>query len=278
MSLRRHLVILFVAALLAGAPALMAQGGHFEFGGHYGRWTLDILGNTAEKLFNDATEEEIQDNILEAIREDYPNLSLVDYAQTIDFDSSGDDFGFGIRWYPGGHRGSFSLGVSFERSTFKITPTAAMVMNLEDMSTSETATFAAAGNASAYIKATSFILTFRWDIFPSKVVHPYITFGGGISTAKALEDSYVSYSYSGELAGSAVPETETYSDEETKTLRELRDEALGDEENDFPIPNFIPFIQLNLGLKARLTKSIHILIDAGVFDGFMASAGLAIRL
>jgi hypothetical protein len=264
--------------LLAGAPALLAQGGHFEFGGHYGRWTLNVLGNTAEKLFNDATEEEIQDNILEAIQEDYPSLSLVDYAQTIDFASSGDDFGFGIRWYPGGHRGSFSLGVSFERSTFKITPTATMVMNLEDTGTFETATFNAAGNASAFLKATSFLLTLRWDIFPTKVVHPYITFGGGISTARALDDSYVSYTYSGELTGSAIPVPETYTDSETKTLRELRDEALEEEETDFPIPNFLPFIQLNLGLKARLTKSIHILIDAGVFDGFMASAGLAIRL
>ena len=53
---------------------------------------------------------------------------------------------------------------------------------------------------------------------------------------------------------------------------------MNDDENDFPIPNFLPFIQLNLGLKVRLTKMVQVLVDIGVFDGFMASAGLAIRL
>jgi hypothetical protein len=71
---------------------------------------------------------------------------------------------------------------------------------------------------------------------------------------------------------------ETISGTESKTLRELRDEALADEDSNIPIPNFLPFVQLNLGLKARLTKMVHVLIDVGVFDGFMASAGLAIRL
>jgi hypothetical protein len=35
---------------------------------------------------------------------------------------------------------------------------------------------------------------------------------------------------------------------------------------------------LNFGLKAMVTKHIHILVDAGVFDGFMISGGLAVRL
>ena len=83
----------------------------------------------------------------------------------------------------------------------------------------------------------------------------------------------MSYSYSGQLSGSAIP-TETVEGSDTKTLRELKDEA----ETDFKLPNFLPFIQLNLGLKARLTKNIHVLVDAGIFDGLMISGGLAVRL
>jgi hypothetical protein len=255
----------------------MAQGGHFEFSGHYGRWSLNLLGNTAEKLISDAIDTELQDRILESIQEDYPNLTLTAYEQAITFDSSGDDFGASFRWYPRGHHGSFSLGVSVEKSTFKVLPTATAHMDLQDTGTLESATFDGAAEANAVIKATSLLLTFRWDIIPRAVVHPYITFGGGISTSRALDDSSVAYAYSGQLAGGSIP-AETVEGSESKTLRELRDEALADEENNVPIPNFIPFVQLNLGLKARLTKSIHLFVDAGVFNGLMASGGIAIRL
>jgi hypothetical protein len=258
--------------LLAAAPSLVAQG-QFEFGGHYGRWSLNLLGNLAKNVLDDATKNEIQDRILSDIQDSYPGLTLTSYDQTLDFNSSGDDFGFGFRYYPGGQRGSFSLGVSVEKSTFKVLPSVTSLMQLQDMGTLETATFNGVADASAIIKAMSFLLTFRWDIFPSAVVHPYITFGGGISTAKALDDSTLSYSYSGQLSGSAIP-TETVEGSDTKTLRELKDEA----DTDFKLPNFLPFIQLNLGLKARLTKNIHVLVDAGVFDGFIISGGLAVRL
>jgi hypothetical protein len=276
---RRHLALaLSISVVLAAAPALRAQGGHFEFGGHYGRWSLNILGRVAEDLLSDAIDTELQDRILEGIRDDYPNLNMTSYSQDLRFDSKGDDFGVGFRWYPGGHRGSFSLGVSVEKSSFKILPTVDAIMQLQDQITSQSAGFVGTGDASAIIKAMSFLLTCRWDIFPSKAIHPYITFGGGISTSKALDDSSVAYSYSGQLTGGAVSPG-TISGSETKTLRQLRDEGLDDEDGgSISMPNFIPFIQFNVGLKARLTKMVHLLVDVGVFDGFMASAGIAIRL
>ena len=272
MRARRLVLLVSLSALLGGAPALVAQG-HFEFGGHYGRWSLNLLGNLAKDALDDATKDEIQDRILTDIQDSYPGFSLTSYEQNLDFNSSGDDFGVGFRFYPGGHRGSFSLGVSVEKSTFKVLPSVTTLMQLQDSGTMATATFNGIADASAIIKAMSLLLTFRWDIFPSAVIHPYITFGGGISTAKALDDSILSYSYSGQLSGSAIP-TETVEGSDTKTLRELKDEA----ETDFPLPNFLPFIQLNVGLKARVTKNIHVLVDAGIFDGLMISGGLAVRL
>ncbi len=276
----RHSVpvlVLAAALLLAGAPALTAQGGHFEFGGHYGRWTLNPLGNSAEKLIDDATSDEIRDRILEEIQADYPSLNLLSYAQTVAFDSGGDNYGFSFRWYPKGHRGSFSLGVSVEKCSLKVLPTVEAQMALQDSITSDLAAFSGAAEASALIKALTFLMTVRWDIFPSATVHPYITFGGGVSTSKALDDSVLSYAYSGQLAGNAIP-PETISGEESKTLRELRDEALADDETDFPIPNVLPFVQLNVGLKVRLAKSVHLFVDGGVLNGFIGRGGIAVRL
>lgn len=263
---------LSLSLVLAAAPVLKAQG-HFEFSGHYGRWSLNLLGNLAKDAANDAIKDELEDRILTDIQDSYPGLTMTSYEQSLDFSSNGDDFGLGFRFYPGGHHGSFSLGVSVERCSFKVHPSVTSLMELQDTNTLETATFDGTASASALIKATSFLLTVRWDILPSLAVHPYITVGGGISTSKALDDSILSYSYTGQLSGSAIP-TETIEGSDTKTLRELKDEA----ETDFPLPNFLPFIQINLGLKARLTKNIHLLVDAGVFDGFMISGGVAVRL
>jgi hypothetical protein len=40
----------------------------------------------------------------------------------------------------------------------------------------------------------------------------------------------------------------------------------------------LPFIQLNLGLKAKVTPNIHLMVDAGIWNGFIIRGGLAIRL
>jgi len=254
---------------LVVAPALQAQG-HFEFSGHYGRWSLNLLGGFGRDIADDTIKSEIENRILSDINDRYPGLSETSYDQTLTVDSSGNNYGFGFRFYPS-RNGSFSLGVSVEKSSFKVVPAVTSVMQLVDPDTSQTATFDGTANATALVKATSFLLTFRWDLFPRSVVHPYITFGGGISTAKALDDSTVAYTYSGRLSGGAVT-PETIEGGDTKTLRALKDES------ETNLPNFLPFVQLNLGLKAMVMKNIHFLVDVGIFDGFMISGGLAVRL
>lgn len=272
MSRKSLFIIPALAIFLAAAPALRAQG-HFEFSGHYGRWSLNILGNLAKDALDDMIRDELEGRILEDIQDSYPGYAMTAYEQSLDFRSGGDNFGLSFRFYPGGHRGSFSLGVSVEKCSFRVDPSLTAIMQLQETGTLETATFNGAADAEARIKALAFLLTFRWDILPSMVVHPYITIGGGISTSKALDDSFVSYSYSGQLTGSAIA-TETVSGSDSKTLRELKDEA----ETDFTLPNFLPFIQLNLGLKARLTTNIHLFVDGGVLDGLILRGGAALRL
>ena len=63
MKARRIVFALALSTVLAAAPTLVAQG-HFEFGGHYGRWSLNLLGNLAKDALDDATKDEIQDQIL----------------------------------------------------------------------------------------------------------------------------------------------------------------------------------------------------------------------
>jgi hypothetical protein len=85
----------------------------------------------------------------------------------------------------------------------------------------------------------------------------------------------LSYSYTGNLyiPGEAP---EVYHDEESKTLQEIQNEAEDPEE--VWMPSFVPFLQLNFGLKAKTIDQVHILVDFGILDGFLIRGDLAFHL
>lgn len=265
-----------LAGLLLAGPGLWAQG-KWEFGFHYSRWSLNIIKPWVEDSLADTVASDLKDKILDDIRADYPSLMERGYSQRTVFDSSGDNYGAEVRYYPGGGGGSFSVGFSIERTSMKVAiPEAQTTLDLEDSITHMTGTFAGNASGEFLLKPLSFHLSLRWDIFPSAGLHPYITFGVGASTAKAIDTSTYSYEYDGTLSVPGGP-SRSYADSESKTLRELIDEEEARGE-DFVLPvNFVPFVQLNVGLKGRLTENLHLLVDAGVWDGFLLRAGLAFR-
>jgi len=269
-------VILAVFSFASGAPYLRAQG-HWEFGIHYSGWSLNLAKSMIEDSLSDTVASDLKDRILEDIQADYPSKTETGYNQKIAFDSSGDNYGAEVRFYPGGQNGSFSLGFSLEKSTMKVSlPEVGASLEWEDAITHQTGTFDANATGQFIIKPLSLHLSLRWDIFPSARFHPYVTVGVGATTAKAIDKATYSYSYTGTLNVPGDPPKE-YSGSESKTLKELRDEQEAKGE-DFSIPlHFLPFVQLNLGLKGRITDYIHLLVDAGVWDGFLLRAGIALR-
>jgi hypothetical protein len=266
-------VILFLAS---GAPILRAQG-HWEFGVHYSRWSLNLVKSLIEDSLNDTVASDLKDKFLKDIQADYPSIRETGYNQNIVFDSGGDNYGAEVRFYPGGRYGSFSLGLSVEKSTMKVSfPEVTGSLDLEDGITHTTGTFHGNAAGEFLLKPLSFHLSLRWDIFPSAGLHPYITLGVGASTAKAIDTAAYNYSYTGTLNVPGGPSKE-YAGADSKTLKELKDEQEAKGE-DFPIPvNFVPFVQLSLGLKGRLTDNIYLLMDAGVWDGFLLRSGVAFR-
>jgi hypothetical protein len=267
-------VMLAVFSLASGAPFLRAQG-HWEFGIHYSRWSLNLVKSLIEDSLSDTVASDLKDKILEDIQADYPSKKETGYSQKIAFDSSGDNFGAEVRFYPGGRHGSFSLGFSVEKSTMKVNlPEVEATLEWEDEITHQTGTFNGNATGEFLLKPLSFHLSVRWDIFPSAGLHPYITLGVGAATGKAIDKATYSFSYTGTLNVPGDPPKE-YSGSDSKTLKELKDEQEAKGE-DFSIPlHFLPFVQLNLGLKGRLTDDIYLLVDAGVWDGFLLRAGVA---
>jgi hypothetical protein len=272
-------VILVIGIVLVGMtlPAQAQTKGHWEFGFHYSRWSVNLLRSTIEQGLSDALETDLRDQILEDIQDDHPYLMEKSYSQEVQFDSGGDNYGFEVRFYPGGETGSFSVGLSVERTTMRISlPEVSAGMTLTDGVTPQDAHFSATSQGEFLFKPWSFHLSLRWDIFPSSVVHPYITLGLGAAAGSALEKAEVSYSYHGELSVPGAG-SEQYSDSVSKSMKEIKDEMEAEGE-DFFLPGFFPFVQLNLGLKAVITPNIHLLVDAGVWNGFLIRGGISVRL
>lgn len=270
---RIALSIIFLISIFS--TPLLADG-HLEFNVHYSYWTLNVVRGLVEKMVSDTLESDLKDRFLEQIQADYPTLVESGYQQDVNFDAPGHNIGFELRFYPGGRDGAFSLGLAVEQTTMKISfPSVTARLDLVDLNLNQTATFNGQAGGEFIIKPLSFHLNMRWEFLPSKAVSPYLTIGAGISTSKSFFDASYRYEYSGTLI---LPDssTEQYSDSDSRTLRQIKEERLAEGKN-FPL-NFLPIFQFNLGLRARLSRALSLVADVGIFDGFLFRGGLSFRL
>ncbi|MDD8020520.1 MAG: hypothetical protein PHU81_04940 [Acidobacteriota bacterium] len=269
----RFFPLVWMVFVLVGP--LLADG-HLEFSFHYSRWTLNLARGLLDNMVSDVLESDLKDRFTTRIQNDYPNLVENGYSQKVTFDAPGDNIGFELRYYPGGHQGAFSLGLAVEQSSMRVTfPEVIANLDLEDPDLKQTANFRGLAQANFRIKPLSFHVNLRWELLPSKVISPYLTLGAGLSTGKSFFDASYQYSYSGTLT---LPDSSTkeYTESATKTLRQIKDERLAAGKS-FAL-NFLPIVQMNFGLRAKISKMFNFYFDAGVFDGFLFRAGLGMRI
>jgi hypothetical protein len=281
--MRYGLAAAVLAVLFLSPPTAGAQG-TVELGFHYGRWSVNLLRPFIEDLVGGLMDQ-IKDKMIDRIQKDHPELKEAAYDRDFEIDSGGPNFGFELRWYPGGENGPFSLGLDVEKTTMKIEiPRLTSSLLLEEEMTSSQAGFVADAGGAVTCRPLAFLLSFRWDILPTERIHPYLTFGLGLAGESAILDANLEYHFDGTLT---TPDggTEAYSESATETIRQIIDEDKqrkideGSNEKPFELPiHFLPFVQLHFGLKAVITKNLHALVDFGVLDGFVLRGGLAIRI
>ncbi|MFQ6082378.1 MAG: hypothetical protein ACE5WD_03355 [Candidatus Aminicenantia bacterium] len=252
--MRKKLFIwLIVSFILILAQNLSAKG-KWEFGVHYSTWSIDILRSMVENIAGEGIENELKDQILE----DHPDLIEVSYSQDINFDSTGNNYGFEVRFYPGGEKGSFSLGFSIEKTKMELSLDGKVKDEFENGSYVDLE-----AEGKFLMEPLSYNLSFRWDIKPSWRVRPYITFGFGIAPISGN----LSYSAIGQFFNAEESKLESETHSEEKDLKDLKEG-----------PPIIPIIQLNLGIKGEITKGLYLLIDAGIWNGFLLRGGIAYRI
>ena len=275
-SKKLYVILVLVFSLV---PIQLSAQGHFEFGFHYSSWSLDVLKSLIEESINDVVEDSLKDEIINSIIEDRPGIEEIDYTQNISFDSGGNNWGFEVRWYPGGQEGSFSLGLSVEKSTMRVSlPDLSVNLTLFDTDSGKSGDFQGdASGANFEVKPLSYHLHMRWDIVPRWKIRPFITFGFGLAgTSGVLKNSLLDISFTG-TATIEGEEPDVYDESVTKTLQEIKDEAEADGD-DFIFPSVLPFIQLNVGLKGEITPNLYVIFETGIFNGFVLRGGISIRI
>jgi len=253
-------IFLIISTIFLFSQLALAKG-RWQIGPHYGSWSLSLIEPMIKDLVEDTLESQFQglvEEYLEIIDPDW------EYIPDIHFGSGGTNLGLEGRFYPGGEDGSFSIGLAVEKGELELTLDGSIKFILADGSY-----FDGSGNARLLLEPTSYHLSFRWDIRASSRLHPYIGFGAGIGTLNGVltYDDITAEVYD---ASTATTVTVMYPSGQMDIADLL--EAAGYQ----TIP--LPILQLNLGLSFEITKNLYLLLDAGIWNGFLVRGGVCLRV
>jgi hypothetical protein len=277
----KSIPVLMACLLWAISPLLagMSVKGKIELGFHYSSWSIRLIEGLLETVLNDA----LKGQMLNLARAEYPGLIENSAAMSSAIDSSGSNFGFEIRWYPAGEKGSFSLGLSLEKTSMAIMMTGAKAdisLDVPQEGTFEPATFTGVGNGEFRLEPWSFHVNFRWEFKPEWSVHPYLALGVGYGSGRYLDQGMFNYDVRGDfdvLSGG----TEHFEESGTKTLKAVKDKLGDDAESEGKVLKvpfwFVPFFQLSLGAKGKIADNLYLLGEAAFWDGFILRGGIAYR-
>jgi opacity protein-like surface antigen len=220
--------------------------GNWEIGLHYSYWTLNVATSFFENNFT-------------------PDIEDYDPDKgRLNFDSSGSNYGIAVRFFPGGKNGGFSIGISYERNNFYLDFEGSYSDTNDDGDP-----YDATASGSMDLFPHSFNLTFRWELWPSKNIHPFIGIGLGAGLLEG-DVQYQSQTVTYRPGGTDVDTTS-----ETMTLKEALDE-LEDEGDGFPL-GFFPIIHIHLGVRGEVISNVYLLGEIALYNGFIFRAGLAYR-
>ncbi len=217
----------------------------------YSFWSLNLI----KGLIEDAVGDELQTQLQDQIRGDFPEETLADYNQTINFDSSGGGLVIELRIYPSGENGSFSLGFSYARIDSNIELSGDFRQNFVSGDY-----ITATADSKLVHKYSAFLLDLRWDLFPEGKIHPYFSIGGGLAPLNGtLTYSATGFAY-------IDKKKEKYNiEEETEELTDIEDITI----------SIVPILLVNAGIRVELYEGMSVYADGGVWNGFLFRVGLS---
>lgn len=232
----------------------------WEIEAHLSSWNINPIKGLFESYVTDNLAKEIRKKVLSQLQKFYPLLAQTGYEESIAFDSDGSNYGFGVRFYPKGRKGGFSIKLSLEKTHLKLMISGPVKQTYAPGGSSQV-------DSNGYIETSPFStnLSFRWEFVPSWRVTPYFSCGVGL----AVLDGNVGYAWKGTFQ--YLPQQKVIEDTIVKTFAEA------EEETDFNIPNIFVLLHLGFGVKADIVRGLSAIAEAGFWDGIMFRAGVGYR-
>ncbi len=246
MKLQKCIIFTFVIIFLISGLSAVDKKWEIEL--HFSSWSINFLSSTVTGVIEDEIDEYDPEK------------------GELTFNSHGTNLGIGVRYYPGGKTGSLSFGLSHERNNFIIDLTGKYI---KADSIGQQMVIDGSGKIELY--PHSFHFNIRWDILPTYRIHPYFGFGFGIGVLNGNVEAYatsVTTLYNGETI-------EAVEYDENDTLNELINEYK-EEGNSLPI-RFLPFLQMQFGVKGEVAKDTYLLAEFQFYNGFSFKGGVSYR-
>ena len=241
----RRVTIIIIALLLLILP--VTGKGMFEIGIHFSTWNVNMIA----PLLEDEVVPEI-----EYWDPDYGNLT---------FDSNGNNYGFEFRVFPWGENSSFSVGLSYERNNFKMRADG-VYDGYDDRGNPIQAE--AEGTIDLFPHSVNFSI--RFELWPSKRVHPFIGlgFGFGVQDILVKFHSKVTTDEGGVVL--------TQEQDEIFTTQDVLDEYEKENGEKFPV-GFFPVLHINFGFMGEVIDNTYLLGEVAFYDGLIFRAGISYR-
>jgi len=237
-----------------------ASSGKFEIGIFYSFWSLDFIKSAFEGVLIENVADEISNEIISTVRDIDPLVFDRGYEEDMVVDTGGGNFGLELRYYPQGREGGFSFGLMFEKTKMRLTLEGSLRQNFSNGTYADTSSF-----GEVVMNPFFTTLSFKWDLKPDWIVTPYFTTGIGLA---ALNGTLV-YNYSGEYKWGQI--NENIAGDEEQTLKEA------EESMSVNLPNILPLLQFDIGVRAELAQHLVLKAEAGFWNGFILRFGIAGR-
>jgi tetratricopeptide (TPR) repeat protein len=248
------------AAAVPGMAPEESKVGRWEVEVHFSGWSISPAKALLQENLTDRVSDEILENVTDQLNPHYAgHLVPSSSTQSLSLSSNGSNYGLGVRYYPLGKQGSFSVGFSLEKTNITISMEGPVTQNYADGSV-------ATVESTSTVTTNPFTanLSFEWDFNPHWRVTPYFVLGLGFGPF----GGDFNFVYTGTYRrGSSQA---TVQGEDNKTFDQLR------QEQDIELDLFL-ILQAAIGVKGEIYKNFFVLGEIGFWDGLVFRGGVGYR-
>lgn len=239
----------------------------FEVEIHGAGWSVTPITKIFDNKLDEIYSDEIIYSLTYALRNSPISIdpSEIDYTRDFDYTSIGYYYGIALRYYPSGGASRFVFGLSVDKTNVK-------VKGKTDFKQNVIPSLKADGTGMIHMQPILANLHMQYHFSSGKKITPYMVFGVGAGilnkTNKEVNSFQFDLNTTFQFFGVdySVPANFTYSFEEIE------------QRSGNSIPGIMPSVNLAFGAKAKITETINVNGEIGIYNGLAIKLGVATKI